>query len=94
MSVKMRLVRPTGITSSEWNKVANQALKVTRSVTPVDTGRLKSSLEVTNRTSRSITVTANEKVAPYAPYVNDGTPRMAPRDFTGIAKTILEDKFK
>ena len=89
MSVKMTFSRPAGMTKSQWNKVADQAVKVVKSVTPVDTGRLKSSWEETRKTSRSVTVTND---CDYAVYVNDGTPKMAPRGMTEIAQTILMEK--
>ena len=92
MSVKLVYHRPTGLTSGQWNKVANQAVKVVKSVTPVDTGRARSSWEETRKTRRSVTVTGNEEIAPYLGYLNDGTPKMAPRDMVGKAKTILEEK--
>lgn len=94
-SVTFEYKRPPGLTNKEWQDLCQNASLVLRSVTPVDTGRLKAgwrdnAFQGGNRkvTLRSLLI---ENAVPYAEYVNNGNTRgMAPRDMTGKAQAILD----
>ncbi len=69
-SVNIYYPRPAGFSQTAWRVLAGQALLAARSVTPVDTGRLKMSWtdpEVTRRSLRMHT----DDTAPYASYVQN-----------------------
>lgn len=86
---RLKFVRPQGLSKDQWSLLAGKVLPITRRETPVDTGRLKSSWQERAVTSRSVTVVTNNAIAPYASYVNNGTPKMAGRHFTSKAQVSL-----
>jgi hypothetical protein len=89
--VAVKFVRPLGLTAKQWDKVVEKAPKVLQSVTPVDTGNLKNSVETMEATRRSVTVGYSNELAPYATYVENGNTRGAPaQNMTGRAEVKLE----
>ena len=74
------LARPEGLTDVQWNSYVKRAMKTLRALTPVKTGQLRDGWAIGDQTQDGVTF-VNE--VPYATYVNDGTPRMAPRNMTG-----------
>ena len=74
------LTRPEGLTDRQWQAYVRRALQLIKSFTPVRTGRLQAGWQLGDLGGDKATIIND---VPYAPYVNDGTPRMAPRDMTG-----------
>ena len=76
------------IVQQELNKSANQIKKQAKINCPVDTGRLKNSIETDIGDLEVDIGTSCE----YAGYVHDGTYRMAARPFLdSAAETVLDD---
>ena len=84
--VEFKFIRPKGMTSTEWGKVTGAAYDIFAQNTPIRTGNLRDSINL-NYTSRSIKGNYG-KNAPYAEFVEFGTPKMAPREMT---KHTVED---
>lgn len=82
--------RPDGLTDTQWDKLAGKAKQIVKAETPVRTGWLRSSWELLSLNDHQVRLKTND-TAPYASYVNDGTPRMYARDFTGAAEARLSD---
>lgn len=88
MSVKGKFNRPKGMSSSQWDKVTGATYDILTKNTPVKTGNLRSAIQVTN-TSRQVRFGYSEKTAPYAKYLQEGTPKMASRDMIGKTQRDL-----
>ena len=84
--VEFKFIRPKGMTSTEWGKVTGAAYDIFAQNTPIRTGNLRSSINV-NVTNRSIKGNYGS-IAPYAEFLEFGTPKMAARDMTG--KTVRD----
>ena len=80
--INLDFPRPKGMTDAQWAEYSKKMISVLRSVTPVKTGRLRAGWELTELFPHEATITNS---VPYAEYVNDGTPRMGPRNMTGKA---------
>jgi hypothetical protein len=78
--------RPEGLTDEQWYALANRALSYIKSVTPVKTGKLRKGWQLGDLGPDGFTL---QNDVDYAPYVNDGTDRMAPRDMTGQTLAYL-----
>lgn len=79
--ISLDLQRPPNISDAQWRKMLMQVLAQAKAATPVRTGRLKAGWQLLGD------ALVNE--VPYAEFVNDGTPRMAPRNMTGRALSAL-----
>lgn len=79
--------KPTNVSDSIWRYLVGQGLSTLQRVTPVRTGRLKDGWYIKSLMPDGVEF-AND--TPYAEYVNDGTPRMAPRDMTGRATAAMD----
>ena len=79
--VFLDLIRPAGLTDRQWFQMKLRALSAAMNATPVRTGRLKNGWTIKGDRI--------ENPVEYAQYVNDGTPRMAPRSMTGAALKVL-----
>ena len=78
--VAFTFIRPAGLTSAEWGEVTGKAHDIFMRNTPVRTGRLRESINMTP-TSRSIKGNYGSH-APYAEFLEFGTPNIAPRRMT------------
>lgn len=74
--------KPPGVSDSIFRYLQGQGLATLQRVTPVDTGNLQNGWYIKQLAPDMIEF-AND--VDYAEYVNDGTPKMAPRDMTGRA---------
>ena len=79
--ILLDLVRPEGMTDVGWKAAKKKAMAAAKDVTPVKTGRLKAAWRLVGDKLVNDT--------PYGGYVNDGTPRMAARNMTGVALSAL-----
>lgn len=76
-----QLARPEGLTDLQWARYKKKAMKTLADLTPIGrTGNLEAGWREGNETPEGVTI---YNIMPYAGYVNDGTPRMAPRNMTG-----------
>lgn len=76
-----------GLDPVQWNNACNAMLAYVKAETPARTGRLRDGWRVkVGATSASFV-----DDVPYASYVNDGTPKMAPRDMTGKLKEVYSE---
>lgn len=80
------LDRPEGMSDKQWAAYVKRAVAFIKSVTPVRTGRLQAGWKLSDLGGEQAMITND---VPYAGYVNDGTPRMAPRDMTGQTLAYL-----
>lgn len=88
-AARLTYIRPQGLSKDQWAMLSGKVLPVARAETPVDTGRLKSSWRELAVTRRSVQLQTDNRIAPYASYVDRGTPKMAPRNYTGKARSSL-----
>lgn len=84
--IDFTFIRPAGLTSKEWGEVTGKAHDIFMRNTPVRTGRLRESINMTS-TSRSIKGNYGS-YAPYSEFLEFGTPNIAPRRMT--AHTIRD----
>lgn len=87
--VEFTFVRPKGMSSTEWGKVTGAAYDIFAQNTPVRTGNLRSSinLSVTNRSIKG----NYGSIAPYAVWVENGNTRGAPaQNMTGKTMRDLD----
>lgn len=84
--------KPANISPTIWRYLVGQGLSTLQRVTPVGrTGNLRNGWYIKNLMPEGVEF-AND--VPYAEYVNDGTPRMAPRDMSGRATAALNQYAK
>jgi len=76
-----------GLDAASWQAACEDMLEHLKSVTPVRTGFLQSEWRM-RVSPQSVTFTDD---VPYASFVNDGTPNMAPRDMTGELDGVADD---
>ena len=88
MAVTFKYKRPPGMSRVQWIRLASLAMHAVKKDTPVDTGHLRASWSPVSVTQRQL-ILRND--APYAEFVNDGTPHMAARDMTGKATSTLNE---
>lgn len=83
--IRHRIDRPEGMSDEDWAAARRKAMQVLDEVTPVRSGRLRSGWN--SVLTPEFMLLVNE--TPYAEFVNDGTPRMSPRDMTGQVHQAL-----
>ena len=69
------------MSEAQRRKLLQRLLREVKAATPVKTGQLRDGWYLDGDILRND--------VPYAEYVNDGTPKMAPRDMTGRALAAL-----
>lgn len=84
--IDFELPRPPGMPDEEWEAYVDQALKLIKKYTPVKTGKLRDGWTLADL-SGDYALLSND--VPYAEYVNDGTPYMAPHNMTGLTLAAL-----
>ena len=82
--ILLDLVKPEGMSDVAWKSAKKKAIAAAKAATPVRTGRLKAGWRLIGDQL------VNDM--PYGGYVNDGTPRMAARDMTGVALSALRGR--
>jgi Bacteriophage HK97-gp10, putative tail-component len=87
MGAVVQQIKNPGLDPVQWNNACNAMLAYLKSETPVRTGVLRDGWKM-NMGSSVVSFVNN---TPYAEWVNDGTPRMAPRDMTGKLLSVAEE---
>ena len=87
MGAVIQTVKNPGLEPTQWRAAADAMMAYLKSETPVRTGRLQAGWRM-NFGGSSVSFVND---TPYAEYVNDGTPRMYPRNMTGKLMEVAEE---